>query len=63
MNPKTIYCILVVLGAVLWLIAGGMDAAGAGITNIVGVGACGMACIIAALLIWGREKCIKQETE
>lgn len=47
--------ILTALGALLWLLAGGMDAAGASITNIIGVGACGMACIVAALLVWRGE--------
>ena len=57
MNPKTIYCILVALGAVLWLIAGGMDAAGAGITNIIGLRD-GLYHSGAADLE-RREKCIK----
>lgn len=47
--------ILTGLGALLWMIAGGMTDAGASVSNIIGIAACGLGCIVAALLVWRGE--------
>ena len=43
------------LCALLWMITGGMIDAGASVGNTIGIAACGLGCIVVALLIWRGE--------
>lgn len=47
--------VLTAIGSALLLLAGGMSDAGASLTHVIGLAACGVGCIVAALLVWRRE--------
>lgn len=51
MNPTK----LTAIGSALLLLSGGMSDAGASLTHVIGLAACGVGCIVAALLVWRRE--------
>ena len=55
MNPKTIYSTLVAVGSALWFLASGMSDTGTSLTHVIGLAACGLGCIVAALLVWRGE--------
>lgn len=46
---------LTAVGSLLLIFAGGMSDAGAGLTHVIGLVACGIGCIVAALLVWRGE--------
>ena len=51
MNPTK----LTAIGSAALFLAGGMSGAGASLTHVIGLAACGVGCIVAALLVWRRE--------
>ncbi|MEY8281132.1 hypothetical protein AAK917_07695 [Oscillospiraceae bacterium 52-8] len=48
--------VLTAIGSAILLLAGGMSDAGTSLTHVIGLVACGLGCIVAALLIWKGEK-------
>ena len=52
MNPTK----LTAIGSALLLLSGGMSDAGTNLTHVIGFAACGLGCIVAALLVWRGEK-------
>lgn len=46
---------LTAIGSLLLIFAGGMSDAGTSLTHVIGLVACGLGCIVAALLVWRGE--------
>lgn len=46
---------LTAVGSLLLIFAGGMSDAEVGLTHVIGISACGIGCIVVALLIWRGE--------
>lgn len=46
---------LTAIGSLLLIFAGGMSDAGTSLTHVIGIAACGLGCIVAALLVWRGE--------
>ena len=46
---------LTAIGSALLLLSGGMSDAGTSLTHVIGLAACGLGCIVAALLVWRGE--------
>lgn len=47
---------LTAIGSAALFLAGGMSDAGASLTHVIGLAACGIGCIVVALLKWKGEK-------
>lgn len=47
--------ILTAVGSAALFLAGGMSDAGTSLTHVIGLVACGIGCIVAALLVWRGE--------
>lgn len=47
--------ILTAVGSAALFLAGGMNSAGTGLTHVIGLAACGVGCIVVALLVWRGE--------
>ena len=47
---------LTAVGSMALLLAGGMNSAGTSLTHVIGIAACGIGCIVVALLKWKGEK-------
>ena len=47
---------LTAIGSALLLLSGGMSDAGTSLTHVIGLAACGVGCIVAALLVWRGEQ-------
>lgn len=43
------------VGSAALFLAGGMNSAGTSLTRVIGLAACGVGCIVVALLIWKGE--------
>lgn len=46
---------LTAVGSASLFLAGGMSDAGTSLTHVIGLVACGLGCIVAALLVWRGE--------
>ena len=46
---------LTAIGSAALFLAGSMSDAGSSLTHVIGIAACGIGCIVVALLIWRGE--------